>query len=82
MPVQSADSIASVLAVCKGSGGPTETLDQLLELDEALEEGHAQSWASEEQPVKYVLAFRALAEVGLVEACKLRATPRQCVLGV
>lgn len=58
-----------MLAACKGSGGPTEALDQLLKLDEALETGHAQSWALKEQPVEYLLAFRALAEVGCVDAC-------------
>ncbi len=71
--------VSVLLAACKGSGGPTETLDQLLELDEALGKGHTQSWDSKEQPVEYLLAFRTLAEVGYVEGCKHRATVRVCV---
>ncbi len=79
VPSQSAGSIPGVLAACKGSGGPTETLDQLLELDEALGKGHAQSWASQKQFHNFLLAFRSLAEVGLVEGCAVRASVRASV---
>ncbi len=79
-PSQSAAGISGVLAACKDSGGPTDTLDQLLKLDEMLEKGYAPIWASEERWRMFLEAFCALTEVRPAEAFASRA-PCACVLG-
>ncbi len=74
--------MSAVLAALQGFAGPsTELRRLLLEIEYALGEGYAQSWALHEYPDMFLLAFRTLAEVRHAEACMLRA-PYACYAGV